>query len=82
MARLCGLSPFGRTAATTHDGLQPLSFFHGHQSKAAAQASMSIENLMMAVAFAVILGTAGYYLRRAVRLLRRLSQAKRASNNP
>jgi hypothetical protein len=35
---------------------------------------MTIENVMMAVAFVVILGTAGYYLRRAVRVLRRLKR--------
>jgi hypothetical protein len=40
--------------------------------KTQAARPMSIENFMMAVAFAVILGTAGYYLRRAIRLLRRL----------
>jgi hypothetical protein len=43
---------------------------------------MSIESFMMAVAFAVILGTAGYYLRRAIRVLRRLRQARMASNDP
>lgn len=36
--------------------------------------SMSIENVMMAVAFVVILGTAGHYLRRAVRVLRRMKR--------
>jgi hypothetical protein len=35
---------------------------------------MTIEHVMMAVAFVVILGTAGYYLRRAVRVLRRLKR--------
>jgi hypothetical protein len=52
----------------------PSTLGHDPYSKAPALASddMSIENLMMAVAFVVILGTAGYYLRRAVRVLRRL----------
>jgi len=36
-------------------------------------ASMSIENAMMAVAFVAIFGTAGFYVRRAVRLPRRLT---------
>jgi hypothetical protein len=40
---------------------------------------MSIENLLMAVAFVVILGTAGYYLRRAVRVLRRTRRVKPAA---
>jgi hypothetical protein len=35
---------------------------------------MTIENLMMAVAFVVILGTAGYWLRRAIRVMRRLKR--------
>jgi ABC-type nickel/cobalt efflux system permease component RcnA len=41
---------------------------------------MSSETFMMAVAFVVILGTAGYWLRRAIRVLRR-SKAGSHNNN-